>query len=471
MVEHNRQKEMSVALTNDIICAISTPQGTGGIAVIRISGPEAIDIADKIWQGRKLGLAESHTAHLGTIVNPSDGSPLDQALATIFKAPHSFTGENVVELSVHGSVYVQQELLRILTANGCRIAQPGEFTRRAFAAGQLDLAEAEAVADLIASTSATAHRLAISQLRGDLSRCLENLRSSLIDLGALLELELDFSEEDVEFASRQTLAAKTTDTIEILSRLKDSYANGSALKRGLATVIVGAPNAGKSTLLNTLLGDERAIVSDIPGTTRDTVEDTLNIAGTTFRLIDTAGLRETDDKIEAIGIDRAMGKASTAAILILLIDSTDPVIPELPDLTQIPHVIAVITKTDHGDSDAKTAAQLLAKELPCLKSRPIEISALTNSGMTALTDQLGDIAKQMAPAQGEVMLTDARHYAAISDALTSLTRFHTGLSDGIPGDFLAQDLREALTHLGIVTGAISSPDLLSAIFERFCIGK
>ncbi|MDE6323883.1 MAG: tRNA uridine-5-carboxymethylaminomethyl(34) synthesis GTPase MnmE, partial [Paramuribaculum sp.] len=296
-------KILDKSTPTDTICAISTPPGVGGIAVARISGPDAFEITDRIWKGRKLSETTTHTAHLGTLLNP-DGSILDQAVATIFRAPGSFTGENVVELSVHGSRFVQRELLKNLVSAGCRLAKPGEFTRRAFVAGKMDLAEAEAVADVIASDSRAAHRIAISQMRGSYSEKLSSMRQKLVDLAALLELELDFSEEDVEFASREKLLKIARQVHDEVKRLARSFSAGKAIKDGIPVAIAGHTNAGKSSLVNALLDDERAIVSDIHGTTRDTIEETLELGDYLFRFIDTAGLRQTTDRIEQQGIER-----------------------------------------------------------------------------------------------------------------------------------------------------------------------
>ncbi|MDE5786516.1 MAG: tRNA uridine-5-carboxymethylaminomethyl(34) synthesis GTPase MnmE, partial [Duncaniella sp.] len=317
---------------NSTICAISTPPGIGGIAVARISGPRAIEITDTIWQGLPLTDAASHTAHLGTIVD-AEGAILDQGVATVYRAPRSFTGENTVELSVHGSTYIQRRLIETLISAGCTLAQPGEFTRRAFAAGKMDLAEAEAIADVIASNSRAAHRIAVTQMKGAYSRRLNDLRSQLLELAALLELELDFSEEDVEFASRENLRNIASDIHAEVTRLHSSFAAGQAIKDGIPVAIVGATNAGKSSLLNTLIGDDRAIVSDIHGTTRDTIEETLETGDYLFRFIDTAGLRETDDTIEQIGIQRSRQAIDRAMITILVIDPAAPIDSTIVDST------------------------------------------------------------------------------------------------------------------------------------------
>lgn len=316
---------MLAVIENDTICAVSTPSGVGGIAVVRVSGPQAVTIADKIWKGKRLGSVVSHTVHLGNIMEQGDDEPLDQAVATVFRAPNSFTGEDVVEFSIHGSRWIQRELINLLIRSGCRLAEPGEFTRRAFASGKLDLAQAEAVADVIASSSKSAHRLASSQMRGVFSKNISELRDKLIHIASLLELELDFSEEEVEFASREELTSMAHDLLERISRLAGSFSTGNALKEGVPVAIVGEPNVGKSTLLNRLLDDNRAIVSEIPGTTRDTIEDTTDIDGVMYRFIDTAGIRETDDTVENMGIQRTLKAVSDARIVVWLV--TPDVLP------------------------------------------------------------------------------------------------------------------------------------------------
>lgn len=338
-------------MTNDTICAISTPHGSGGIAVARISGPEAFAITDKIWKGKKLGDVKSHTVHLGEVMD-SDGAVLDQAVAAVFKAPASYTSEDTVELSVHGSRWIQRELIKSLIKAGARLAERGEFTSRAFAAGRFDLAEAEAVADLIASSSRAAHRIALNQMRGSVSKRLDKLREDLIQLASLLELELDFSEEDVEFASRERLLALATETKNEIERLVGTFNTGSAIKDGIPVAIIGRTNAGKSSLLNALLGDDRAIVSDIHGTTRDIVEDTLEIGDYLVRFQDTAGLRQTDDAIERIGIDRSYKAACTARIVIHVMDGTAAESNDCSDISDIEpnRIITVFNKIDIADS-------------------------------------------------------------------------------------------------------------------------
>lgn len=440
---------------NDTICAVATGGvAPSGIAVVRLSGPDAIPIADTVWKGRRLADSKSHTAHFGAIIDPADNLRLDEAVATLFIGPNSFTGEDTVEFSVHGSLWLQRALVDILCRQGARLAEPGEFTRRAFLNGRLDLAQAEAVADVIASTSAAAHRLALSQLSGEFSRRLEKLRIDLTELAALLELELDFSEEDVEFASRKKLAESASATLIELNRLHESFATGDALLHGIKVAILGPTNAGKSSLLNALLGTERAIVSDIHGTTRDIVAETLQLGGFTFRLMDTAGLRQSDDPIEQIGISRSREAAAEAAI-ILSVSSPDTDDESLPPTSA--RIIRIASKADLR-KDAESGA--------------IAISTRTGEGLPALRDALVDAARQLtADAGADVIVTNARHAESISRAAQALSRVVDGLNSGLSGDLVAQDLRETTHHLASITGAITTPAILSTIFSRFCIGK
>lgn len=450
-------------MAESTICAISTPAGVGGIAVARVSGPEAIAITQKLWKGTPLTSVASHTAHLG-MINDSDGSPLDQAVTTIFRAPHSFTGEDVVEIAVHGSKFVQQRLIHALIDAGAALAQPGEFTRRAFAAGKMDLAQAEAVADIIASENRAAHRIAITQMRGRYSGRLRQLRDQLLELASLLELELDFSEEDVEFASRQRLMEIATAVQAEVRRLADSFDSASAIKDGIPVAIVGPTNAGKSSLLNTLLGDDRAIVSDIHGTTRDIVEDTLSIGDYKFRLMDTAGLRSTADKIESIGIERSLKAAAKAHIVIMVVDSTCPAIPELPATPAA--VIVAINKTD---LDPSPALQSVISQLPP-HAAIVEISARNAQGVESLTSAMERIAKE-AEGSDSVLVTNARHYEALTQAHDSITRAIDALNASLSGDLVALDIRLTIHHLSSILGDISSQEILNTIFSRFCIGK
>lgn len=461
-----------MTFNDDTICAVSTAPGVGGIAVIRVSGPDSLRIVDSVWRGKRLDEAKSHTAHLGTIVDEK-GEPVDSAVATVFRAPASYTGDDVVELSVHGSSWIQRETVQLLVRMGCRIAEPGEFTRRAFAAGKLDLAEAEAVADVIASSSRAAHRLAMTQMRGDFSKRLETLRDRLLELASLLELELDFSEEDVEFASRDKLMSLAEEIYSVVSRLASSYSTGAVLKEGVPVAIVGATNAGKSTLLNRLLGDDRAIVSDIHGTTRDVIEDRVEIGGVLFRLIDTAGLRDTTDVVESLGIDRTVRQIDKAAIVVWVIDPTSSkeIIIDTwqrirQHLSDSQKLIILLNKSDLATT---TAIDLATLEGWC-DAETLRISASTGDGVDRLCQSLVD-ASGVNSWQGEVMVTNARHYEALTRALDSIDRVRHGLADGLSGDFIAQDVRETIHHLGTITGAITTTDILSTIFSRFCVGK
>lgn len=456
-MEHKNKETMNT--TNDTICAISTPHGSGGIAVARVSGPDSLRITDAIWLGKRLATVASHTAHLGEVLD-SNGEILDQAVITVFRAPASYTSEDTVEISVHGSRWIQRELINSLIKAGARLAERGEFTSRAFAAGRFDLAEAEAVADLIASSSRAAHRIAINQMRGSISKRLDTLRDSLIELASLLELELDFSEEDVEFASRERLLNLAEETKTEIERLVGTFNTGAAIKDGIPVAIVGKTNAGKSSLLNALLGDERAIVSDIHGTTRDIVEDTLEIGDYLIRFQDTAGLRHTDDAIERIGIDRSYKAANAACIVLHVIDSTD----NITDMTDCFEgidswrIITVYNKSDIATTTPPSGA--------------IAISAKTGAGIDVLRQVLlAKIEKFADRENGEVMLTNTRHAQALTLAAGSISDFIDALRANIPTDLAAQLLRETLHHLSTVTGIITTPDILQSIFTNFCIGK
>lgn len=450
------------------IAAIATPAGQGGIAVIRVSGRDAFDIVQKMWRGKPLAQCTSHTAHLGNI-SQEDGSVLDQAVITLFRAPNSFTGEDTVEISVHGSRWIQREALNQLMRCGAKAAGPGEFSQRAFANGRMDLAQTEAVADLIAAESRAAHRLALSQMSGAFSRKLNELREQLIHFGSLLELELDFSEEDVEFADRTQLINSAKETLAVVQHLALSYKSGRAFKEGVPVAIAGAPNVGKSTLLNRLLDCDKAIVSDIPGTTRDIIEDTREIGGILFRFIDTAGLRDTADTVERIGIERAKEHIDRAAVTLWLVDPTQPLEAQLASITAPSEGkrFVILTKSDLSD-DAVTNQILAALPGSC---PVISISAKTGSGIDELEAALVRTATTEHNPENELIVTNARHYEALTAGAEALQRVLTGLQTGIPTDFVAQDVREALYHLGLVTGAVTTADLLTSIFSHFCIGK
>lgn len=469
---------MTITDSSDTICAISTPSGIGGIAIARISGPDAIKIADSIWSGQRLSDVKSHTAHLGTLTDRR-GDQLDQAVATVFRSPRSFTGDDVVELSVHGSRFVQRELIDTLIAAGARLAQPGEFTRRAFASGRMDLTEAEAVADVIASNSRAAHRIAISQMRGGISRRLQQLREQLVDLASLLELELDFSEEDVEFASRERITQLARQLHSEITRLHNSFAAGNAIKEGIPVAIIGATNAGKSSLLNALLGDDRAIVSDIHGTTRDTIEETLEIGDYQFRFIDTAGIRDTTDQIEQIGIDRSIQAIDKSRIIILVVDPTSPLPNELIDkikqtingASTPPHLIIALNKTDIASANETAHAAGILNTL-FDNIRIIPLSAQTTNGLSQLTEAIEQAAlADRGQSDEDILITNARHAQSLAQAAQSTARLLDGISANLPGDLMAQDLRETLHHLATITGQIPSTEILATIFSRFCVGK
>ncbi|MDE6272676.1 MAG: tRNA uridine-5-carboxymethylaminomethyl(34) synthesis GTPase MnmE [Muribaculaceae bacterium] len=497
-------------MTNSTIAAISTPPGIGGIAIIRLSGPDAFSIADKVWKGKRLSEASSHTAHLG-IITDTDGETLDQAIATVYAEGKSFTGEKTVEFAIHGSKWIQRRVVERLIEEGASTASPGEFTQRAFLNGRLDLAQAEAVADMIAASSKAAQRLAVSQMRGTFSRRLNELRDSMIEIASLLELELDFSEEDVEFADRTRLLHMTCTTRDEIRLLADSFKAGRALKEGVAVVIAGKPNAGKSTLLNCLLQDEKAIVSDIAGTTRDIIEDTIEINGILFRFIDTAGLRDSDDRIEQIGVNRARQAIEKADIILHLIDTTEPATDSDSEMTGLPTsipVITLLTKSDLIKSNPSTSAAspesgneisatdrvsrttstpqesvltasaaeqhgltLSATQLTDTINDPISISAKTGEGIPELIDLMTKIAESGRDTTSDLIVTNARHYESLTRAAEALDRVEQSLTSGLPADLTAQDLREAIHHLGAITGAITPADLLHSIFSHFCIGK
>lgn len=458
------------------IAAVSTPAGTGGIAVIRVSGPEALDIVDKCWKGKSLKDTKGNTVRLGEFIH-DDGTMIDQVLATVFRSPASFTGDDTVEISCHGSTWIQREIINRLIEAGATPAPPGGFTQRAFLNKKLDLAQAEGVIDLINAQSRASARLAQMQLKGNFSKHLSELRDKLLNLGALLELELDFSEEDVEFANRDELINLTNQLLETVQRLTSSYKAGVAFKNGFPVTISGIPNAGKSTLINNLLGEEKAIVSDIPGTTRDIIEDTIEISGILFRFFDTAGIRDTDDSIERIGVERARTKISTSGILLWLIDPTSPLSPQLSDKSlneaienNIPTII-LITKKDIIDEEKIVLIHQTIKDLYKNKIQSISISARTGTGIKELTGMLTELATADFNPDSELIVTNARHYASLKQAEENLRQLLTGLSTGLSADLLAQDLRAVIAPLGEITGAITTPDLLTTIFSRFCIGK
>ena len=476
----------------DTICAPATPAG-GAISVIRISGAKAIEIAGSLFtpkSGKSLAQRAAGTVAFGDI-SDADGEALDEVLVTLFRAPHSYTGEDSVEISCHGSAYIASRLLQSLIAKGCRMARPGEFTQRAFLNGKMDLSRAEAVADLIASTSAASHRVALKQMRGQFSEELAALREKLLHLTTLLELELDFSDhEDLEFADRTQLQDITEEIRAKLSRLASSFRLGNAIKNGIPVAIVGDTNAGKSTLLNTLLGEEKAIVSDVHGTTRDAIEDTVNIGGTLFRFIDTAGIRQSDDKVEQIGISRTFQKLEEAEIVLWVIDSTDwqksvRLKSEILPLCAGKSLLLLFNKSDliglndlthptapNGTNVPQAAAAMLSA-FADISAEHLFITAQAASSCAPVVSYLEKAAAQTATAtQNDIIITNERHYAAILSALADLDRVSSGLRDGLPGDLISQDLRSVLFHLAEITGgAITSDEVLHSVFKSFCIGK
>lgn len=466
---------------NGTICAIATPSGSGGIAVIRISGNNAPEMCDTIFKAanakKTLANQPANTTLYGHIYDGED--VVDEVVCTIFRAPHSFTGEDTVEIACHGSLYIQQRIITLLLAAGCRMAEPGEFTRRAFASGRIDLSQAEAVADLIAATSQSAHRLAMNQMRGQFSRRLADLRMQLLEFVSLIELELDFSEEDVQFADRTRLKALVDEIGGEIGRLAHSFAVGNAIKNGVPVAIVGETNAGKSTLLNRLVHDERALVSDIHGTTRDVIEDTITLGGTLFRFIDTAGIRDTDDTIESMGIERTFGKLQQSDIAIWLIDSTTPsnevleLAQRILPLCEEKRLMIVFNKADLlTEEKRKDLNKLQATILSLRPDTPtLHISAKNDDGIDMLEEQLISAAQLPTADNNDVIVTNARHHQALMLALDAINRVSDGLTMGIPTDFVAQDIRECMHHLGEITGQISTDEILGSIFSRFCIGK
>lgn len=464
------------------ICAIATAPG-GAIGIIRVSGNDSIRIADRIFQPKgkdKSPLTErkAYTLTFGNITDAENGNEIvDEVLVSIFRAPHSYTGEDSVEISCHGSRYIMQRIMQLLISAGCRAAGPGEYTQRAFLNGKMDLSQAEAVADLIAADSTAAHRIAMNQMRGGFSSELARLRSELLHLTSLMELELDFSDhEELEFADRNelsTVAAKISDTI---MQLSDSFKVGNAIKNGVPVAIVGETNAGKSTLLNLLLGEERAIVSDIHGTTRDTIEDTAEIGGISFRFIDTAGIRDTEDRIESIGIERTMKKISQADIILMVIDPTAPtdqytdLAPKILPLCEGKTVIVVVNKSDITAAASSSTIDS-SSTYNHLNIKQIHISAKTGDGTDKLRSLLCSCSGVDTAADG-VIISNLRHLSALQSALADIHRVISGLASGLPSDLISQDLRSCLYHLGEITGGeIQTDEVLGNIFKHFCIGK
>ena len=473
-------------LNEDTICAPATTPGTGAISVIRVSGQEALDIADKVIKCRKgtISEAKGYTIKFGNVFSP-DGDIVDEVLVSVFKAPHSYTGENSVEISCHASSFIVSSILNLLYGAGARAAQPGEFTQRAYLNGKMDLAQAEAVADVIASQNAAAHKIAFNQMKGGFSSELRDMRSELLELVSLMELELDFSEEEVEFADRSRLDGLLSALIDHITRLIDSFKLGNAIKNGVPVAIAGATNTGKSTLLNALLGEERAIVSDIHGTTRDTIEELLNLDGILFRFIDTAGLRETDEVVEKIGIERTFKKISEASVVLGMIDltrdfeTTSETVNEIIDKVDFDsqNLVILLNKTDISKVNKNVRIKNYIVSLiedkginqECVKL--IEISAKTGSGLSELRNILVKTQQNLLADSDTTLVTNQRHVQALTDSRTSLLRVRDGLASGLPTDLAAQDIREAIYHLGSIVGEISTDEVLGNIFANFCIGK
>lgn len=456
---------------NDTIVALATPPGTGALGIIRLSGKDAIDIVNGVFPAKDLAKQASHTIHFGTI-RDAHNKIVDEVLVSLFVAPKSYTGEHVVEVSCHGSSFIIQQLIELFIQQGARLARHGEFTLRAFLNGRMDLSQAEAVADLIASDSQKSHDIAIQQMRGGFSDEIKALRQQLLDFASLIELELDFAEEDVEFANREELKKLVEKIQSIIKALVQSFQLGNVIKNGVSTVIAGRPNAGKSTLLNALLNEERAIVSEIAGTTRDTIEEVLNIQGIQFRLIDTAGIREAQDQIEVIGVEKTMQKIQQSSLLVYVFDviQTPPeeVYKDLEKLVQPGiHLLAVANKMD---LNPYTKYEHYASDL-LLEAQFVPISAINQMNIDYLKEKLYDAVISEKIKLENTIVTNARHYDALQKAHASLTDVLTGMDQGITSDFIAMDIRRALSFLGEITGEISTEDLLGNIFGRFCIGK
>lgn len=465
-------------MNQDTICAIATAQG-GAIGSIRVSGPEAITITGRIFtpakSGKLLSEQKPYTLTFGRIYNGEE--MIDEVLVSLFRAPHSYTGEDSTEITCHGSSYILQQVMQLLIKNGCRMAQPGEYTQRAFLNGKMDLSQAEAVADLIASSSAATHRLALSQMRGGFSEELTTLREKLLNFTSMIELELDFSEEDVEFADRSALRRLADEIEEVIARLANSFSVGNVIKNGVPVAIIGETNAGKSTLLNVLLNEDKAIVSDIHGTTRDVIEDTVNIGGITFRFIDTAGIRETSDTIESLGIERTFQKLDQAEIVLWMIDSADAIsqLTLLSDkiLPRCEHkqLILVFNKVELINETQKNELVSQFSEHIGSEIESIFISAKQRLHTDELQQRLVAAAHLPTVTQNDVIVTNVRHYEALTRALDAIHRVQEGLDANISGDFLSQDIRECIFHLSDIAGEVTNDMVLQNIFAHFCVGK
>ena len=470
--------DFQIMIQNDTIVALASPSGSGAIAVIRVSGTEAISICKSVFtsiSGKDIGKQKSHTLHLGHIV---DGEKvIDQVLLSIFKGPNSYTGENTIEISCHGSTFIQQQIIQLLLRNGCRMANAGEFTLRSFLNGKMDLSQAEAVADLISSDNEASHQIAMQQMRGGFSNEIQLLRQELLNFASLIELELDFAEEDVAFADRTQFRDLLSRIEFVLKRLIDSFAVGNVIKNGIPIAIVGEPNVGKSTLLNALLNEERAIVSEIAGTTRDTIEDELVIGGIGFRFIDTAGIRDTDDVVESIGIKKTFEKIEQAQVVLYLFDrlkfkfqSSDYLfeIEKIKNQFPLKPLVVVINKLDLM---TEFEISTIREELETLKIKLIFISAKENIGIDALKNQLLSFVNTGALRNNETIVTNTRHYDSLLKALEEIQKVNFGLQSKISSDLMAIDIREALYHFGMITGEVTNDELLGNIFANFCIGK
>ena len=471
---------------NDTIVALATPSGAGAIAIIRVSGPEAIKIVAPLFKAKSKKPLEdqpTHTIHLGNVM---DGErTIDEVLASVFRAPKSYTGEETVELSCHGSPYIQQEIIQLLIRKGCRSAEAGEFTLRAFLNAKMDLSQAEAVADLINSENAASHQMAMQQMRGGFSNEIQKLREELLNFASLIELELDFAEEDVEFANRDQFRDLVSRIQTVLKRLIDSFATGNVLKNGIPVAIVGEPNVGKSTLLNALLNEERAIVSDIAGTTRDTIEDEMSIGGVGFRFIDTAGIRETKDVVESIGIKKTFEKIGQAQVVVYLVDSSQIAvnrerlqevrveIEKIKNKFPQKPLLIIANKTDRLAEEEVENLKAKLEDISSHAERAefLLLSAKTNLGVEELKDRLLEFVNTGALRNSDTIVTNSRHYAALLKALEEINKVEDGLNADLSGDLLAIDIRQALHHFGEITGEITNDDLLGNIFANFCIGK
>lgn len=466
---------MSIDYKHDTICAPATPPGTGAIAIIRVSGPGAIEITEKIFRpvkkGKSLSSFANQTVHRGQIFQ--DKAAIDEVLVSLFRAPNSYTGEDIIEIYCHGSQYIQQKIMELLTNNGARVANPGEFTLRAFLNGKMDLSQAEAVADLIASTSENSHSMAYKQMRGHFSWRIEELRRQLVDFATMIELELDFSEEDVEFASREKLMQLLQMIDKELHELIESFAFGNVLKTGIPVAIIGKPNVGKSTLLNAIFNEEKAIVSETPGTTRDAIEDTIILDGISFRFIDTAGLRDSEDEIENMGVEKTYQKINQASIILYLFDASNTTIDEINETIEefcelidnkSKKMILIANKIDLMVEMPKNFRNLVDMET-------IFVSAKRKENINMITGRLLETFKKELPAGEDIIVSNSRHHQALKKTQELIKSLQKGIEEKLSGDLLSSDLRTALYHLGTITGEVTSEEILDNIFEKFCIGK